>query len=130
MGMNRILLKAKYESPCIVFDDSYLYNYNATELKNWCMKEFNTDFTDSLLSFCKTPNESFNDEAIAREKRVALAIVGIIGIITVVVSTTIGFLSKAVVGSESNRKSLDQVIQIQRAQLERLAQLKNNDKKI
>ena len=130
-GINRVFLTAKYDSPCLVFDDDNFQTYKPKELKSWCEQAFNENFIDPLLKFCPSTTSKFDDNTeLHRNKRVAIVAIGIIALISVVVTATIGIGAKALVNSNNNHYTLDEVKNQQNKMLAHLEKLENNHEKI
>jgi hypothetical protein len=90
-GVNRVLINVKFNSPCVIFKEPPLSVWRGDELFDWCDQQFQSDFIEPLMNFCEIPERIVNPElALQRTKRLAFVTMGIIALITVAVSTTVG----------------------------------------
>jgi hypothetical protein len=90
-GINRVLINAKYDSPCVAFLETTFVPYRNKDLKDWCDRQFKTDFIEPLRKFCKSPYHMPNAEVVlSRQKRLALLAIGLIAVFSVAVTTTVG----------------------------------------
>jgi hypothetical protein len=116
----------------MVFRDEFFGNINKrNELNEWCEKEFKTSFIEPLLKFCKTPHDIPNASIIfKRDKRLALLAIGLVALITIAVSATIGVASTAIVQTNENKANVNEIKKIQQENLNRLVQIEDNEKKV
>ncbi len=108
-GVNRVIINAKYDSPCIVFKDPFFEPFKPNELLRWCELEFHNDFIEPLRKFCTVPVESPETKILFRNKRVVLLTIGIIAVISVVVTTTVGIATAALVQTSESRVNISDV---------------------
>jgi hypothetical protein len=110
-GINRVLINAKYSSPCDIFLDQSFVPLRNEDLKAWCDKEFSISFIEPLRKFCKNPyHMPKQDIVLKRQKRLTLLAAGIIGIFAVAITTTVGLTTHAIIQNKGLKEKI-QVIQ-------------------
>ena len=130
-GSNRVLINIKYNSPCQIFKEEPLKNWESDTLYSLCDTHFQNDFISPTRDFCQTPEEVSSKEVLLkRNKRLAFITMGIIALITIAVSTTVGVSSSALVQSSRSRNNIEYLQQKQNELLAQLEQLQANELKV
>lgn len=131
-GINRVLISIAYKSPCNLFANPSLHTYNLIGARNLCEKQFQDDFITPMKNFCKEPIDyaeqklTFSD----RDKRAALLVVGVVGVITVAVTTVVGLVSNAIYQNHQQRREIGDLKQISEALAESLKRTQLNEEKM
>jgi hypothetical protein len=126
-GINRILINARLSSPCDVFLDQSFIPYKNEELKNWCDNEFRISFIEPLRKFCKNPYHMPKSEIVLkRQKRLAFLAVGIIAVIAIAITTTVGLSTHAILQNKGIKEEIESIQAKQQELIERLANLEEN----
>jgi hypothetical protein len=115
----------------LVFKEPPLNVWRAEELYEWCDQQFKDDFLNPLMNFCETPEKSSPPELkLKRTKRLAFITMGIIALISVAVSTTVGITTSSIIASNKVNTRIDTLEKQQIELLEKLEQMRNNEMKI
>ena len=130
-GANRVLINIRYNSPCEIFKQEPLKNWESEQLYSLCDTHFRSDFIAPLRDFCKTPEEITQKEImLKRNKRLALITMGIIALVSIVISTTVGVSSAAMSHSSKANQKIEFLEQQQEELLNQLEQLQSNQMKV
>jgi hypothetical protein len=130
-GLNRIVLTAKYESPCIIFRDSEDQNLVSANYFAWCEKLLKTNFIEPIENFCDSPSKRFDTSiSFNRQKRLAFAPVALTFIFALVVTTTIAIYSETKIEIKKANERVDEIQKKQEQTLEVFESFKDNQKVI
>ena len=130
-GANRVLINIRYNSPCEIFKQEPLKNWQSEQLFTLCDTHFKNDFISPIRDFCNTPEEISSKEVLLkRNKRLALITMGIIALVSIVISTTVGVSSAAISHSSKANQKIEFLEQQQSELLDQLEQLQTNQMKI
>ena len=136
-GTNRVLVNIKYQSPCNIFLEEPFKALQGQEQYEFCNVHFQENFIDPLLLFCRRPEDQTpkdvllkNKNILKREKRLAFITLGIIALISVAISTTIGVSASSIVTSNRLNSKLEFIENKERELLERMEAMHQDQLKI
>jgi hypothetical protein len=125
-GLETISTVISYESPCFLFNEPMIGNEATAELKDWCQKQFESDFIKPLNNFCTSvgPKDSVKFGLIREKRFIFLGAIALFTVISVV--TSIGLGASSLTESLKAKSRLSTIEEESSIALKNIKELKRN----